>query len=72
MDDSYYFRANISNENTTVLGATLFLTNSIATNFADILPSCVLFGESIYYDTLSGLAKFNYSAGGIILSFTFN
>lgn len=62
---------NISNENFTFFGATLNFTNIIATDLADTLPSCVIFGRSVKKRTYDDLAAFNYSVGNILLSFLF-
>jgi len=72
IDDTYFFRLNVTNETRSVQGAVFNVTNILATNFADILPSCVLFGNSLYYQTQLNYAAFNHSVGQIILSFSFN
>ena len=43
IDDTYFLRANFTSENRTILGRVLNVTKVIATNFADILPNCIMF-----------------------------
>jgi len=72
IDDTYFLRANFTSENRTLLGGVLNVTKVMATNFADILPNCVMFEQSIVTETKLSLEAFNYSVGSIVWSFAFN
>ena len=72
IDDTYFLRANFTSENRTILGQVLNVTKVIATNFADILPNCIMFEQSIRSEALLSLEAFDYSVGNILWSFLFN